>query len=138
MTHIELELSMSPTHSRVAAGVAAFLFAMAVADITMAMAQTAPSSGSTSSSPKQIISTTCGAGTLTQCSTAPVETCDFAFGFSIDKDKGLTFNFGWTNCKVTGSVPIYKDNERDSYTLSEACNLINVFLGMPAGSGCSD
>jgi hypothetical protein len=125
-------------HSRVAAGVAAFLFATAVADITMAVAQQAPQAPSASTSPTPVISTTCGAGTLDKCSTQPVETCDFAFGFSFDREKGLSLNIGWTACKVTGYVPIYKDNPKDSYSLSGSCDLLAPFLGLPRGSGCSD
>ncbi len=125
---------MTPIHTRIATGVAAIVFGSAAINLTSALAQESPTATPTTT---DTISTTCGAGTLASCGTKPVETCDFAFGFSYDKEKGFSFNIGWTNCKVTGSVPIYKDLAPSS-SLSMSCNLLNPFLGMPAGSGCSD
>lgn len=122
---------MTPFHTRVAAGAAALLFAISVVNVSMAVAQAASS--------EQRITTTCGAGTIDACGKMPVETCDFSFGFSFDPGKNsYSFNFGRTNCKTTGEVPIYKDNWVNASMLSLSCNFLAPFLGMPAGSGCSD
>ena len=121
---------MSPVHTRVAAGVAALLFASAAVNVGTALADDIPLTN-------DLISTTCGAGTIEKCSDKPIESCDFAFGFSVDRDKGVSLNIGWTNCKSTGTVPIYKDTKLNVSVLSGACNLLQPFLGMPAGSGCS-
>jgi hypothetical protein len=127
---------MTPTHTRVATGVAMFLFATAALNFTVALAQQVPTSPDGSSS--NVVSTTCGAGTMDKCGEKPVITCDFAIGFSIDPEKrSFSFSFGKTNCKQTGTVPIYKDMDRNS-VLSGSCSLLSPFLGLPAGSGCSD
>lgn len=123
---------MTPMHTRIAAGAAAFLFAVAAADIGVAMAQETPStSGST-------IATTCGAGTKEHCGEAPVTVCDWTFDIGYNATSGFHVKIGKVDCKVTGKVPIYKNNDRDAYMLSGSCNLLNPFLGMPAGSGCSE
>lgn len=127
---------MTSSHTRIAAGVAAFLFATAAVDIGRAMAQAA--TPSTTPSTGDVIATTCGAGTKDQCSTKPVESCDWVFDVSFDRDKGFSVKIGQSNCKVTGYVPIYKDNERDAFSLSLACNFLSPFLGLPLGAGCSD
>jgi hypothetical protein len=127
---------MTPTHTRVATGVAMFLFATAALDLSAALAQQAPTSPDATSA---MLSTTCGAGTIEKCGDKPVMTCDFSFGVSIDPEKrSFSVNFGRTNCKQTGTVPIYKNMDPNTSVLSGSCHVLNVFLGMPAGSGCSD
>ena len=121
---------MPTVHTRVAAGVAALIFASAAVNVGTALANDLPLTDET-------ISTTCGAGTIEKCSDTPIESCDFAFGFSVDRDKGVSFNIGWTNCKSVGTVPIYKNNKVNNSVLSGSCNLLQPVLGMPAGSGCS-
>lgn len=128
---------MTPTHTRIATGVAVFLFSTAAFNLTAALAQQVPTSPDASTA--DVLSTTCGAGTIDKCSDKPVVNCDFAFGISFDPEKrSFSLNLGWTNCKQTGTVPIYKNMDRSSSVLSGSCNLLLPFLGMPAGSGCSD
>lgn len=109
---------------RLAASVSALLAALAVLDVSTAAAANP-------------VSTTCGAGTLHECGKAPVVSCDW----NLEVNAGIGGTWGVriskTNCRVTGYVPLYKDREAQS-TLSGACNLLNPFLGLPAGAGCSD
>lgn len=128
---------MTPMHTRVATAIAAMLFASAAANVATALAQVAPTADG-SSAPGSVISTTCGAGTKDKCGDAPVQSCDFTIGFSFENGKGISFNFGRTNCKTAGTVPIYKDMDRNSSLFSGSCDLLAPFLGLPAGSGCSD
>lgn len=122
---------MSSKLNRTAAGVFAVLMAMAIVDVSNSLAQAAPTAD-------EIISTTCGAGTLEKCSDKPIEDCDWDISFTFS---GATRSFGFnvkrSDCQVTGTVPIYKDHKRESFTLSPSCNLLLPFLGMPAGAGCS-
>ncbi len=121
------------THlSRIAAAVLVALTAVAVVDVSRSLAQAVPSAG------PDVISTTCGAGTKDQCATTAVTKCDWELSFSLNPQlKGVEIHIKKVNCSVTGHVPIYKDNDRDSYALSGSCDLLAPFLGLPAGAGCS-
>ena len=122
---------MSSKLNRTAAGVFAVLMAMAIVDVSNSLAQQSPVAN-------ELISTTCGAGTLDKCADAPIEDCDWDISFSFSgSSRSASFGIKRTDCKVTGTVPIYKDHKRDSFTLSTSCNLLLPFLGMPAGAGCS-
>lgn len=116
--------------SRVAAAVLAALTAVAVVDVSQSLAQ------AVAPSVDDVISTTCGAGTRTECAQKPIESCSWDFSISFSRTGG-GISLKVMDCKVTGHVPIYKDNDRDSYVFSGSCDLLNPFLGMPAGSGCS-
>ena len=83
-----------------------------------------------------VISTECGAGTITACGSKPYETCDWVFDISFDRTTGFHIKIGRTECKVTGSIPIYKDKQVDPNAMRLECNLLSPFLGMP--SGCTD
>lgn len=121
---------MSSHLPRLAGTVLAALVAVAVVDVQRSFADELPTG--------DVISTTCGAGTLEKCGDKPIEDCDWDISFSLNlTDRSFGFHLKQTECKVTGTVPIYKNNERGSYALSGSCNLLAPFLGMPAGSGCS-
>jgi len=86
-----------------------------------------------------IKSTTCGAGTEKECGMKPIIQCDFSLKFGIDPTtRKFEFDFGRRACHSVGEVPIYKDMIIKDSVLSGSCNLMNPFLGMPAGSGCSE
>jgi hypothetical protein len=117
--------------SRLATGVFAVLMAVAVAGVGTAYAEEVLDSGDP-------ISTTCGAGTIEKCGDKAVTECDWTFHVGFNSvTKSFEITIGETNCKVVGTVPIYKDRQQ-STLLSGSCNLLSPFLGMPAGSGCSD
>lgn len=121
---------MSSHLPRIAGTVLAALAAVAVIDVQRSFAEEVLSG--------DVISTTCGAGTLEKCGDKPIEDCDWDVSFSLNfTDRSFGFHLKQTDCKVTGTVPIYKDNTRDSYALSGSCSLLSPFLGMPSGSGCS-
>ena len=121
---------MSSHLNRIAAGVLAALTAVAVIDVSRLAADEFDEG--------DVIATTCGAGTLKECGKAPIENCDLDMSFSFNPtSSSFGVSFKMINCKITGYVPIYKDNERGSYVLSPSCNLLAPFLGMPVGSGCS-
>lgn len=124
---------MHSTLNRLAAGTFAVLFALASVNVATARAddylEDYVDGGPTS--------TTCGAGTVTQCAMKPIITCDFKFKFAFDKIRGIDVEIGFTDCHVTGHVPIYKDRDESSQ-LSGSCSALSPMLGMPAGSGCSD
>jgi hypothetical protein len=113
---------------RLAASVFGVLAALALADVSMASAQ---------QTDNNIYSTTCGAGTIERCSQLAVTDCDWHLEISAGLGGTWALKIIKSNCRVTGWVPIYKDRNGQS-TLSGGCNLLNPFLGMPSGSGCSD
>ncbi len=123
---------MPPMHTRVATGVAAILFVSAAANLSLALAQQAPTTS------PDVISTTCGAGTLEACGTAPITACDWDVGLTYNPMTGLSLRVTRVNCRSTGSVPIYKNTVKSQSQLSGSCDLLAPFLGMPVGSGCSD
>jgi hypothetical protein len=121
---------MSTTLHRIAAGVLATMFTAAFASATPALAEILVEAPGT-------ISTTCGAGTNEWCSTQPVTQCSWVFDLSYNPtEKGFGIKIGRNECKVVGSVPIYK-NIDDKSVFSGSCDLLAVFLGMPKGAGCS-
>jgi hypothetical protein len=111
---------------RLAASVFTALFAVAVLSVSTAHAAV-----------DEPISTTCGAGTLEHCGTKPLVDCDWVIEFGYSGGYAVQIKIGRTNCRVTGFVPIYKNMHRSS-SLSGSCSMLNPFLGMPSGSGCSD
>lgn len=118
-----------------AAGMGAFLMALAFVGVTSATAQFAPSTGEGGSA---TTSTTCGAGTLEKCSEVYQEICDWVVEVGVDPvTKTFTFKLGRTDCKKGGSIPIYKDKDATSL-LSGSCDLLAPFLGRPAGTSCSE
>jgi hypothetical protein len=123
---------MSSKLNRVAAGVFAALTALALVDVSTSLAQVTPIGGG------DVVSTTCGAGTLERCAEQRVDQCswDIDFKFSV-AERSFSFHIKKDDCKPVGTVPIYKDNPRDSYVQSGSCDLLAEFLGMPRGSGCS-
>lgn len=112
---------------RLAATVCGLLLALVAVDVSVAYADDGD----------PVISTTCGAGTVTACGTKPIVTCDWVVDIGFGADRVFHLKLGKTNCVVTGHVPIYKDLKENS-SLSGACNFLNPLLGMPLGSGCSD
>jgi hypothetical protein len=123
---------MSTKISRLATGVLAVLMGVAVMSVSTAWADDFEEAAA------DPISTTCGAGTVENCGQKPITECSWEFSISLnpyDKNFGLTIKK--YNCVVTGYVPIYK-NQTDTSVISGSCNLLSPFLGMPAGSGCSD
>lgn len=118
---------MSTKISRLATGVFAVLMGVAVLGVSTAWAD--------EQLEDKTISTTCGAGTEKECATKDVVDCEIDFHFKIGKDV-FEFGFKETNCKKIGEVPIYKDMQERS-VLSGSCSILNPFLGMPSGSGCS-
>ena len=123
---------MSSKLNRAAAGVLMALMAVAMVDVSSTLAQQAPSTSS------DVVSTTCGAGTMEKCADLKVEQCSWDIDFKISvAEKSFSFHIKKDDCKPTGTVPAYKDNPKESYSLSASCDLLSVFLGMPRGSGCS-
>lgn len=110
---------------RLAAAVFAVLVGLATVNVATAHAEE-----------DEPISTTCGAGTITECGKVQQQMCDWSIDFSYGGGWNITFRFSKTNCRSVGEVPIYKDRNASS-SLSGSCNLLSPFLGMPAGSGCS-
>ena len=123
-----MNVARQPVHVRLAAGVLAIVGGLAVVGVSTAeAAEEGP-----------VISTTCGAGTLTECGTKAIETCDIEFSVTLDPtDKNFGITFKRTNCRSTGTVTLYKDMTQNS-SLSGSCNLLLPLLGMPSGSGCSE
>jgi hypothetical protein len=113
--------------SRLAAGVFTVLMGVAVLGVGTAWAEEQLEGGT--------ISTTCGAGTEKECATKDIVDCEISFHFKISRTE-FEFGFKESNCRVVGQVPIYKDLQEKS-SLSGSCSLLNPFLGMPSGSGCS-
>ena len=121
---------MSSHINRIAAGVLAALTAVAVLDVSRLRADEFDDG--------DVVATTCGAGTIKECGQAPVQNCDWDVSVSFNpSSSSFGIHVKRSDCRVTGHVPIYKDNERGSYALSPSCNLLLPFLGMPAGAGCS-
>lgn len=117
-----------------AAMVGTLLMALAVTGVTQVLAQEAPMSDLGG----PMYSTTCGAGTITECAKVNKEICDFEFEFSFDPaTRNVTLKFGRTDCKPGALIPIYKDRRLDS-SFGKSCDLLMPFLGMPAGAGCSE
>lgn len=116
-----------------AAGLGAVMMALAFVGSSQGFAQIAPGlDGAT------LYSTTCGAGTVEKCGESPTITCDYNLHFSYQPlTGGITVTASQTNCRTTGTIPIYKDKMGTSLQ-SGACNFLAPFLGMPAGTGCSD
>ena len=122
---------MSSQINRIAGVVLAILTAVAVIDVSNLRADEYDDG--------EVIATTCGAGTLNACGQAPIETCDWDISFNWNPSGGsIGFSVKRVNCRVTGSVPIYKDNERGSYVLSPSCSLLSPLFSLPSGSGCSE
>lgn len=123
---------MSSKLNRAAVGVLMALIAVALVDVSSTLAQQAPSTSS------DVVATTCGAGTLEKCSDLKVEQCSWDIDFKVSvAEKSISFHIKKDDCKPTGTVPVYKNNPSESYSLSQSCDLLAVFLGMPRGSGCS-
>lgn len=118
---------MSTKISRLATGVFAVLMGVAVVGVSTAWADE-QLEGDT-------FSTTCGAGTEHECAKKDIVDCTIDFHFKIGY-KVFEIGVQHTNCRVVGQVPIYKDLKQPTQS-SGSCNLLNPFLGMPAGSGCS-
>lgn len=103
---------MSRILDRTAFGVFAFLFAVAVADVSVARAQT--------SSGPSIMPTGCGAGVLVECGTENVYHCEWKITFNLASlPWGGGFSFQEV-CEKSGTRPLYKDR-----------------LGAPAGPSCA-
>lgn len=118
-----------------AASVGAMLMALVFLGASQATAQFSPTSGDGGS---QSSSTTCGAGTVEKCSEVFQVICDWKLEFSVDPvSKAVTFKFGKSDCKTGGKIPIYKNTD-DTSLFSGSCDLLLPFLGMPAGTGCSE
>lgn len=103
---------MSKLFDRTAVGAFAFLLAVAVADVSVARAQT--SSGPT------ILPTACGSGVLDECARQNTYHCEWkvVFNFtSLPMGGGISFQ---EVCVVSGTRPIFKDR-----------------LGQAAGPTCS-
>ena len=123
---------MSSRINHIAGSVLALLAAVAVFDVSNLRADEFDDVNA------DVISTTCGAGTLKECGQAPIETCDWDISFNWNPAGGsIGFSVKRVNCRVTGSVPIYKDNERGSYVFSPSCALLSPLFTLPSGSGCS-
>lgn len=64
----------------------------------------------------EVVSTTCGAGTLTKCGTRAMDvTCGFSIG--VTPLPGLPFpgiSVSKTNCTAMGSIDVFKDNHRSA------------------------
>lgn len=116
---------MTTARTRLATGVFAVMMALAVFSVSTAHAEE-----------EGPLSTTCGAGTVTLCGSQPIESCSWVFDISIDRNTGFHIKIGRTDCKVIGSVPIYKDLEANSL-LSQSCFFLSPFTRLPEGSGCS-
>ncbi|MFN8858880.1 MAG: hypothetical protein ACK5ZR_00985, partial [Gemmatimonadaceae bacterium] len=126
------EAIMSTKISRLATGVFAVLMGVAVMSVSTAWA------ADFSEDFEDPISTTCGAGTVEPCAQKPITECSWEFSFSLNpKDKNFGITIKKTNCVVVGHVPIYKNQTHNS-ALSRSCDYLAPFMGMPAGSGCSD
>ncbi len=88
--------------SRVAAGVVALLVATATINVAQAFAD----------DPIEIVSTPCGAGTITPCGTEKIQKCEWRFGISYDPfAKGGSFSIGTYECKEFGYKTLYKDKK---------------------------
>ena len=73
--------------------------------------------------PGDVISTTCGAGTMEACGSSPIESCDWDFNFSLNPmSNSFGLHLSRTNCRTTGYLPVYKNNPRTHYSLSGSCN----------------
>ena len=117
---------MSKILDRAAIGAFAFLMAVAVADVSVARAQT---SGPT------IIPTTCGAGVLDECARQNTYHCEWKIVFHM-----TTFPYGGSfsfveECVISGTRPIYKD--RLGAPLGPACSVPKP-LGPPGDEGDMD
>ncbi len=92
---------MSKLIDRTVLGALAFLFSVAIADVSIARAQT--------SSGPSIIPTGCGAGVLDACSTVNTYHCEWKFVFNLAMYP-WSGGFGFEEvCTVSGTKPIYKD-----------------------------
>lgn len=104
---------MSTILDRTALGAFVFLMAVAMADVSVARAQ--------SGSAPTIIPTSCGAGVLTECGTQNLYHCEWKIEFNVSSlpyGGGLSFV---ERCEKSGTRPIYKDR-----------------LGLPSNTGtCS-
>jgi len=124
---------MSSRINHIAGGVLALLAAVAVFDVSNLRADEYDGEFD-----EDIIATTCGAGTLKACGQAPVESCDWDISFNWNPtSSSFGFSVKRTNCKITGYVPIYKDNPRGAYVLSPSCTFLSPLSSLPTGSGCS-
>jgi hypothetical protein len=114
---------MSKSYQRLAIGALTVMMSLAVVGVSTAHAE----------EDGPIISTTCGAGTLTTCGEKSIQTCDLEFTVILDPtDKNFGISFKRTNCRSTGSMTLYKDYT-DRSSLSTSCETL---LGMPARIGC--
>lgn len=110
--------------NRMAAFLCAALISVALVDVAGVLAQVAPTT--------ELTATKCGSGTITECGSEPIETCDW------DIQIGFTFgsNFGIrivrSDCKVIGSRPLYKDNRIEPFD-PQLCIPTGVILGLPTG-----
>lgn len=118
---------MKRNSNRLATGVFAVITGLAVASVSTAYA----------AEEGPIMSTTCGAGTITECNKEPVESCDWDLSFDFDPaTRKFGFHIKRTDCKVVAWHPIYKDIQAKDNVLSGDCNILNAALGMPTGTGC--
>ena len=119
-----------------AAGFGALMMALAFVGVTQVIAQTAPTTGDGGSG--STYSTTCGAGTIEKCGETPTVSCDWEFHFAYNPlTRSIELTIGKTDCKKTGSIPIYKNKDATSL-LSGSCDFLAPFLGLPAGTNCSE
>lgn len=117
---------MTNTIPRLAATVFTALFGVAVLSVSTARAED-----------EKPLSTACGAGTLNACGETAETECDWSFDVSYSGGWAFHVKVSKSNCRVVGHIPIYKDINSFSVK-SGSCNLLNPFLGMPAGTGCSE
>jgi hypothetical protein len=123
---MQLEVPMTNTIPRLAATVFSALFAVAVLSVSTAHAED-----------EKPLSTACGAGTLNPCGEAAETECDWSVDIGHSGGWSFHVKVSKSNCRVVGHIPIYKDIDSSSVK-SGSCNLLNPFLGMPAGTGCSE
>ncbi len=115
---------MSKLFDRTVVGAFAFLLAVAVADVSVARAQTG--TGPT------ILPTSCGAGVLDECARQNTYHCEWkvVFNFSsIPWGGGISFV---EVCEVSGTRPIYKD--RLGQAAGPACSVPAKPLGPPGAT----
>lgn len=118
---------MSKMIDRTALGAFAFLFAVAVADVSVARAQTSGPS---------ILPTACGSGVLTECAQQKTYHCDWKIGFNFTTlPVGGGFYF-YEVCTESGSRPIYKD--RLAPATSGTCSVPTKPLGPPGEPQVAD